>query len=337
MKFLIVGSGSMGRRRARCLQALGHSDILAVDTREDRRQRITSELGVDTCDRLERALETTPGFALICLPPHLHYEALLACIEAGIPAFCESPLTLTLGEVDEVIRNAENAQVFLAPSMTYLHNPIHLKIAEMLHENRLGRPLAAISHVGQHVEDWHPYEDYRAFYASKRGEGGMCFDMLPHEFHLFTHLFGRVKSLSCMARRRCKTIEADPDACDVYDVLLDMETGVSLVIHEDMFQRPFNVYRRIMFENGAVEWDWHSLRLCEYKGPQFLGNPDWRTVELKGYDFEQMYVNEISHVLKSLQGREEYGLPPHKEREILSLVLACEESSRSGKEIHVYP
>lgn len=336
MKFVIVGCGSMGCRRARCLKALGHSDILAVDTREDRRQRIAAELGVDTCDRMEAALERKPDFALICLPPHLHFEALLTCIESGIPAFCESPLTLSLDDADEVIRRSEAAHVFLAPSMTYLHNPIHLKIAELLHENVLGRPLAAISHVGQHVEDWHPYEDYRGFYASKRAEGGMCFDMLPHEFHIFTHLFGRVKWLNCMARRRCETIETDTDACDVYDVLLDMEAGVSLIIHEDMFQRPFNVYRRIMCENGAIEWDWHSLRLCEYRGPQFLGNPDWRTVELKGYDFEQMYINEISHALESLQGKEDYGLPPRKEREILSLVLACEESSHSGKEMHVH-
>ncbi|MEK7353947.1 MAG: aminotransferase class III-fold pyridoxal phosphate-dependent enzyme [Chloroflexota bacterium] len=37
MKVLIVGLGSMGKRRIRCLKALGHEDILAYDPREDRR------------------------------------------------------------------------------------------------------------------------------------------------------------------------------------------------------------------------------------------------------------------------------------------------------------
>lgn len=335
MKFLILGCGSMGRRRARCLHALGYRDILAVDTKEERQRQMASELGVETCGDLETALGRSPGFALICLPPHLHYGALMRCIDARLPAFCESPLVMTLEEADDVIARSESAGVFIAPSMTYLHNAIHLKIEEILRDGILGKPLAAVSHAGQHVADWHPYEDYRGFYASKRAEGGMCFDMLPHEFHLFTHLFGPVKALTCMARRRCETIETDPGACDVYDVLMDMASGVSLVVHEDMFQRPFNVYRRIMCEKGAIEWDWHMLRICEHRGPQFLGATDWQSVELKEYDFEQMYVAELDHALKSLQGRENYGMPPRREREILLLMTACEESSASGRHIQL--
>ncbi len=335
MKFLISGCGSMGRRRARCLHALGYYEILAADIREERRRQMTSELGVETCGDLEAALEQSPDFALICLPPHLHYGALLHCIDARVPAFCESPLTMTLEEADDIIVQSESAGVFIAPSMTYLHNPIHIKIAEILSSNRLGRPLAAVSHAGQHVADWHPYEDYRGFYASKRDEGGMCFDMLPHEFHLFTHLFGPVKALTCMARRRCETIETDPGACDVYDVLLDMASGVSLMVHEDMFQRPFNVYRRVMCEKGAIEWNWHTLRVCEYGASQFPASADWRTVELKAYDFEQMYVAEIGHALNSLRGEETYGMPPRRERDILRLVLACEASSASGRQLEL--
>ena len=335
MKFLIIGCGSMGRRRARCLHSLGYRDILAVDIQEERRREMTSELGVETCGDLEVALQKQPDFALICLPPHLHYDALLRCIAARVPAFCESPLVMTLEQAYEVIARSEEAGVFVAPSMTYLHNAIHLKVAEILRDGTLGKPLAAISHAGQHVADWHPYEDYRHFYASKRAEGGMCFDMLPHEFHLFTHLFGSAKALTCMARRRCETIETDPGACDVYDVLLDMASGVSLMVHEDMFQRPFNVYRRIMCEEGAIEWNWHTLRVCEYGASQFPASADWRTVELKAYDFEQMYVAEIGHALNSLRGEEVYGMPPRRERDILRLVLACEASSASGRQLEL--
>ena len=39
VRFLIIGCGSMGKRRARCLRAMGHTCIAAYDPREERRIR----------------------------------------------------------------------------------------------------------------------------------------------------------------------------------------------------------------------------------------------------------------------------------------------------------
>ena len=46
MKFLVIGLGSMGKRRIRCLQALGFQDIVGVDVREDRRQEAQTSYGI---------------------------------------------------------------------------------------------------------------------------------------------------------------------------------------------------------------------------------------------------------------------------------------------------
>lgn len=333
MKFLIVGCGSMGKRRARCLRRLGYSDIAAYDVREDRLDDIAEAQEVLPFGKLDAALDSGIDFALICVPPHRHMEYLSLCSEAGIPAFCEAPMTLTLSDADRVMESAERAGVFLAPSCTYLHNAIHKRVGDILDSGDLGRPLAAVSHVGQHVADWHPYENYREFYASKRSEGGMCLDMLPHDFQLFMGYFGEVKTLSCMARRRAGGIESDTDACDVYDVLMDMEAGVSLAVHQDMFQRPWGNYRKIMCEGGAIEFNWRSLRVCCYGGPGFLKEPEWKDVTPEGYDFEAMYVEEVRHALAAYAGQEEYQMPPTKERRVLQIVLACEESSKAGRQI----
>ena len=314
----------MGKRRARCLRKLGVESILALDPREDRRAEIAAQSGVETFAEWHAAREQGVDFVLLCAPPHLHFDWLMRCIEAGLPVFCESPLTLTLEEADAVIAAAARNDVFVAPSCTYLHNPIHRIIKQYLDDERFGRPLAALSHVGQHVADWHPYEDYRNFYASKRAQGGMCFDMLPHDLHLFTWYFGGVKSMASMARRRAAEIESDAGACDVYDVLLDMEAGITLNLHQDVFQRPWGVYRKIMCERGAIEWDWHSLRVCPYAGPQFHQTPSWEAVPLPGYEFESMYLDEIAHALRAFEGKEPYLMPPEEDRALLAWALACE-------------
>lgn len=331
MRFLIAGCGSMGKRRARCLRKLGFDDIVAVDPREDRRSEIAAQSQAKTTPSIDDGLAARPDFALVCTPPHRHTPVLLACIEAGLPVFCEAPLTVNLEDADQVIAAAASRGAFIAPSCTYLCNAIHRKARRIIEESRFGRLLAYLSHAGQHVADWHPYEDYRGFYASKRSEGGMCFDMLPHEFAMLSFFAGEVTALSCMARRRSTDIETDPAACDVYDVSLDMETGVSALIHHDIFQRPPGVLRRLLFERGIVEFNWRRLRTAEHKGPKFTGEPDWQDYLLEGYDFEEMYVEELRLALEALEGKAEYIFPIERERRALELVLACEESSETGR------
>lgn len=323
----------MGRRRARCLRAMGHESIAAYDPREDRSEAVAKESGATAFPDADAAFDSGPDMALVCTPPHLHTDYLLRCVDSGVPAFCEAPMVLTLEDANAVIALAKAASAFIAPSCTYLHNAIHRKAKTLVDEKPLGRLLGYLSHAGQHVADWHPYEDYRAFYASKRSEGGMCIDMLPHEFQMLTWFAGEVGALACMARRRSRDIETDAEALDTFDVLLDMRSNVSAVIHHDMVQRPPGVLRKLVFERGVAEYNWQTLRHAEYAGPAFTGTDGWKADPLEDYDFERMYADELKHVLDAFEGTTEYMMPLERERRILELVLACEESSRESRQI----
>ena len=86
----------MGKRRARCLRAMGAEHVAATDPREDRRRAIADESQVEVRAGFDEALSAGADFVLICVPPHLHADYLLRCVEAGVPVFCEAPMTLTL-------------------------------------------------------------------------------------------------------------------------------------------------------------------------------------------------------------------------------------------------
>ena len=47
MKFLIVGLGSMGKRRIRNLQALGHVELAGFDIRKDRRDESKEKYDIE--------------------------------------------------------------------------------------------------------------------------------------------------------------------------------------------------------------------------------------------------------------------------------------------------
>ena len=57
MKILIIGLGSMGKRRIRCLQNLGISDIYGFDTRIDRVQEACEKYKINAVENYEDFLE----------------------------------------------------------------------------------------------------------------------------------------------------------------------------------------------------------------------------------------------------------------------------------------
>ena len=59
-------------------------------------------------------------YALIVTPNHVHFDPAMKCIKAGIPVFCEKPLTVTLDESDQLVAAVEKAKIPFGVSHTYL-------------------------------------------------------------------------------------------------------------------------------------------------------------------------------------------------------------------------
>ena len=87
MKFLVIGLGSMGKRRIRCLQALGFHDIVGVDVREDRRLEAQTSYGIQVhSDYAVCMNQHVFHGVVISLPPLLHGHASVP--EPQHPIFC---------------------------------------------------------------------------------------------------------------------------------------------------------------------------------------------------------------------------------------------------------
>lgn len=59
-------------------------------------------------------------YALIVTPNHVHFDPAIKCIQAGIPVFCEKPITFTLDEADKLVAAVKEKQVPFGLAHTYL-------------------------------------------------------------------------------------------------------------------------------------------------------------------------------------------------------------------------
>ncbi len=59
-------------------------------------------------------------YALIVTPNHVHFDPAVKLVNAGIPVFCEKPLTVTLGESDELVRLVKEKRIPFCVAHTYL-------------------------------------------------------------------------------------------------------------------------------------------------------------------------------------------------------------------------
>ena len=73
---------------------------------------IAAQAKLPEADRLDYVLIVTPNF--------VHFDPAMKCIKAGIPVFCEKPLTVTLQEANTLAKAVKKANIPFGVAHTYL-------------------------------------------------------------------------------------------------------------------------------------------------------------------------------------------------------------------------
>jgi predicted dehydrogenase len=68
----------------------------------------------------KKAVGERIDYALIVTPNHVHFDPAKKCLEAGIPVFCEKPLTVTLDESDALVKLVKKRKIPFGVAHTYL-------------------------------------------------------------------------------------------------------------------------------------------------------------------------------------------------------------------------
>jgi predicted dehydrogenase len=248
MRIAVIGLGSMGRRRIRILRKLHPElELVGVDPDRERREQAGQEFELEVRPELGASQGEAPADAvLVCSAPESHAALFGDLLPRAVHTFSEIDL-LTDG-YDRLIE-AENGGArrhFLSSTPLY--------DAEVRHITRCaqeGGRCAYRYHVGQYLPDWHPWEDYRGFFASRKKTNG-CREILAIELPWMVRAFGAVQSFR-IQRSRLTDLEIDFD--DSYQLLLQHAGGVTGSFHVDVVCR-FPVHHlEVYSERAFLSWE----------------------------------------------------------------------------------
>jgi predicted dehydrogenase len=296
---VVVGQGSMGRRRLESLRALGVE--AAALTRDGSAGSLSSR---------EEADDWGADAVVVCSPTGRHLEDVRWALEGGRHVFVEKPLAASLDGVDELVELAEGSGLRLAVGYNLRFHPGLETIRAAIESGSIGRLLSARLEVGQFLPDWHPDEDYRESYVAQARLGGGALLTLSHELDLAIWIGGHAQVGGGIAKR-VSTLELDVD--DVAEVLLQHDSGAVTSVHVDLLDRAYNRRSRWVGSDATLVWDWDGPVLRK------VGDREDVLWEDRGFTIAETYRRELADFLAACAE----GRPPRADGHAARAVLAA--------------
>lgn len=334
---LVIGLGSMGKRRIRNLIALGHKAIYGFDVNSARCAEVAEKYGIETFESFEEAVNFTKANTfIISVPPDLHHIYMKYAAERNISSFVEASV-VDYG-FDEIIKSASKHGTLIAPSSTLYFHPAIRKIKEIIESESLGTISNILYHSGQYLPDWHPYEPVANYYVSEKKTGGAR-EIVAFELSWITAIFG-FPTMAAGMYKKTINIEGAENIDDTYNALLDFG-GFLLTMTVDVVSRAATRRLTINGDKKQLYWNWDDNLIKIFDPLQDL----WETHPYEtlaaeaGYNkniTEQMYMDEIECFLNASRRQSTFINSLENDHKILKLLYAIERSS-DRKQYISYP
>ena len=300
--------------------------IAGSDPQPSRLEQAHKQSGLDAqyADYEKALSEHRFDAVVIATPPSMHTEMALQAAESGCHIFVEKPLAHNLERLDKL--SAICADKRLCVFVAYCHRflPSVKKLKELIESARIGRPYAVTMNWGSFLPNWHPWEDYRAFYMARKALGGGALLDESHGIDLLRYLFGEIEWVSGDVGT-IGDLEIDSD--DWASFLLRTRSGVRGKGHFDLMRHDPQVKLEIIGQKGSLTWDRIDHRISVYDAER-------RSYELLPYttsDVLMMYPAEVEHFISCVRD----GTKPLVDLEdgirTLEVVMEIFESSRTGR------
>lgn len=276
---IVVGLGSMGRRRIRLLkQAYPKIIIGGVDSQQARLDEAEKQFSIPVFTDINKAVDTIkPVAGFVCTSPLSHYAVIMKLLSHRLHVFTE--LNLVDDGYDEMMALAKNQKCELFLSSTMLYRKDIQYIIERVKDKKVNYTV----HIGQYLPDWHPWESYKDFFVGNVRTNG-CREHMAIDFPWVLSAFGEVESFSVM-RDKSSSLEIDYE--DNYFIMCQHKNGNKGIFITELISRKGGRNVKVFSEDMHITW---------------AGTPD----SLYDYDIENKVDRRIETYNEALVRQKDY-------------------------------
>ncbi|MBQ9926589.1 MAG: Gfo/Idh/MocA family oxidoreductase [Lachnospiraceae bacterium] len=257
MKVIVIGLGSMGKRRIRLMRQMDSDiEIIGVDSRKDRREELADSFGIKTYDTLDEAVVEGVDCAFVCTSPLSHSNIISGCLNYGLHTFTE--INLVSDKYEENMALAEEKKRVLFLSSTFLYRKEIQYIEDAV--NHAHSLLTYSYHVGQYLPDWHPWEKYTDYFISDNRTNG-CRELMAIEFPWIHQVFGEIVDIHV---RKGRKTGLNINYSDSYVLSVEHKNGTQGTIMLDVVSRKAVRNLEIFGEDLYLSWDGSANGLRKY-------------------------------------------------------------------------
>lgn len=247
MKIIVIGLGSMGKRRLRLFSERKDVELFGIDSQESRCEEVKEKFGITCFKSITEAVEAENiEAAVISTSPLSHASIIKECLTHNLHVFTEINLVQDGYEENMVLAKEKDLVLFL--SSTFLYRKETQTIIEKVQNAKC--PLNYIYHVGQYLPDWHPWESYNNYFIGNPRTNG-CREIMAIDLPWVVTAFGPIKKFYAV---KSKNTELNISYNDNYLITLEHESGHKGVFAVDVVARKSGRHIDIFGEQLHLSW-----------------------------------------------------------------------------------
>jgi len=325
LKILVVGYGSIGKRHVNNLTKMKHIEILICT--KNKEANTLKKNGIKIFKSLTESLKEKPDVGIICNETSFHVKTAIKLAKHNCHLFIEKPLSHSLNDVKTLLNLIRKKKLITMIGCDMRFHKCINEMKKIIDHGDLGKIISVKAENGSYLPNWHPWEDYRTSFASKKNLGGGVVLTLIHEIDYLYWFFGKVNEVSAITG---KLSDLEISVEDFAAILLRFQKNIVAEVHLDYFQQIEFRNCKIVGTKGIIYWDSNSNEVRQYNNSK----KKWITkLKYRNFQRNEQYVSELQHFLNCIKNQKQTINPINDGISTLKISLAVKKSSLLKKTI----